>query len=193
MTGATRSAKPPKTERGVFRSSELGERTAALGLPPCGGRRPRSNEAGTIPRTANRETGVVCASRGLRLFSRRLGLNEDAARTLRAGRENRSPVHRGRGGTMTVARVDDGRGAVGCLRRGVSTLRDISRYVAFAKAGSAALWGAGGTWRCVATRVNHAGPSEARMGGRGGDRGKHPHKMKSAKAGVAALRGEGDK
>ena len=64
MTGATRSAKPPKTERGVFRSSELGERTAALGLPPCGGRRPRSNEAGTIPRTANRVSGVVCASRG---------------------------------------------------------------------------------------------------------------------------------
>ena len=30
MTGATRSAKPPKTERGVFRSSELGERTAPL-------------------------------------------------------------------------------------------------------------------------------------------------------------------
>ena len=32
-----------------------------------GGRRPRSNEAGTIPRTANRVSGVVCASRGLRL------------------------------------------------------------------------------------------------------------------------------
>ena len=40
--GATQAAKPPKTERGVFRSSELGERTAALGLPPCGGRRPLS-------------------------------------------------------------------------------------------------------------------------------------------------------
>ena len=63
-------------------------------------------EFGTTPRTINRP-------RGLRLFSRRLGLNEDAARTLRAGRENRSPVHWGRGGTMTVARVDDGRGAFG--------------------------------------------------------------------------------
>ena len=51
-------------------------------------------------------------------------------------------------------------------------------------------WGAGGTWRCVATRVNRAGPSEARMGGRGGDRGKHPHKMKSAKAWIAAKRGD---
>ena len=28
---------------------------------------PLSFEAGTVPRTANRETGVVCASRGLRL------------------------------------------------------------------------------------------------------------------------------
>ena len=71
-----------------------------------GGRRPLSNEVGATSRTTNRP-------RGLRLFSRRLGLNEDAAGTLRAGRENRSPVRWGRVGTLTVARVDDGRGAVG--------------------------------------------------------------------------------
>ena len=71
-----------------------------------GGRRPRSNEVGTTSRTTNRP-------RGLRLFSRRLGLNEDAAGTLRAGRENPTPVLWGRVGMLTVARVDDGRGAVG--------------------------------------------------------------------------------
>ena len=98
MTGTTRAAEPPP-----------------------------SFDAWTIPRTDNRVSGVVCASRGLRLFSRRLGLNEDAAGALRAGRENRSPVHRGRVGTMIVARVDDGRGAGGCLRRGsFKTLRELS-------------------------------------------------------------------
>ena len=98
-SGAARSAKPPKTERGgsvpnefapnlprsVYRAVPCGHFASLVrstfGLrdfPPnrrvaahlrriCGGRRPRSNEAGTIPRTANRETGVVCASRGLRL------------------------------------------------------------------------------------------------------------------------------
>ena len=143
---------------------------------------PTAFSAGTAPRAAYAS---------LRLFSRRVGLNEDAAGTLRAGRENRSPVHLGRVGTLTVARVDDGRGAVGVVGAAVSILRDISRYVAFAKAGSAAKRGAGGTWRCVATRVNRAGPSEARMRTRRcRDRGKHPHKMKSAKAWIAAKRGD---
>ena len=50
--------------------------------------------------------------------------------------------------------------------------------------------GLGGLGVAFATRVNRAGPSEARMGGRGGDRGKHPHKMKSAKAWIAAKRGD---
>ena len=127
MTGATRAAKPPKTERGTFRLSKLAEklprsvyRLAAGVAPypmscaaPCGhfaslvrstfglrgspplrfgasalrceaGRKPREGggrfcEVGTTPRTANRETGVVCASRWLRLFPRQ----RDAARALR--------------------------------------------------------------------------------------------------------------
>ena len=61
---------------------------------------PLSNEVGTTPRTTHRNTGGSCASRGLRLFSRQLGLYEDAAGTICAGRENRSPVHLGRVGTL---------------------------------------------------------------------------------------------
>ena len=84
---------------------------------------------------------------------------------------------------MTVARVDDGRGAVGCLRRGVSTLRDISRYVAFAKAGSAAVWGA---WGDLALRCNAGKPCGPKRSADGRarrcrDRGKHPHKTKARK------------
>ena len=74
-----------------FRVKRVCSESAALGFPPCGGRRPRSIERGTTPRTIYRRIGAYLASRGLRLFSRRLGLNEDAAGTLRAGRENRSP------------------------------------------------------------------------------------------------------
>ena len=79
---------------------------------------PLSNEVGTTPRTTHRNTGVCLASRGLRLFSRQRGLNEDVAGTLRAGRENRSPVHWG-------ARSDDDSRSCGrrarrgrCLGRG---------------------------------------------------------------------------
>ena len=144
MTGATRSAKPPKTERGVFRSSELGERTAALGLPPCGGRRPLSIglprvavRGGRLPALAEdrfelwlgqpraRSTAcpawsaprAACAFR-LRLFS--------------PDGENRSP----RWGRLRDTTTDDNGtrgGAVGCC----SAWR-------FAKAGSAAKRGAGG-------------------------------------------------
>ena len=78
--------------------TRLAEKTAALGFPPPAGVAPLSNEVGTTPRTIHRNTGGSCASRGLRLFSRRLGLNEDAAGTLRAGRENRSPVIGGASG-----------------------------------------------------------------------------------------------
>ena len=87
---------------------------------------PRSNEVGTTSRTTNRP-------RGLRLFSRQLGLNEDATGTIRAGRENRSPPRLAAPSGSPSARgifplgarrdtsgtsVDDGRGAVGCLWRG---------------------------------------------------------------------------
>ena len=82
-----------------------------------GGRRPRSGEVWTLPRTANRETGVVCASRGLRFASAILAAT--GTQRGRCGDTSRGPresVARplGRVGTMTVARVDDGRGAVGC-------------------------------------------------------------------------------
>ena len=89
-----------------FGAKRVCPESAAFAFPPLAGVAPLSIEVGTISRTTNRP-------RGLRLFSRRLGLNEDAAGTLRAGRENRSPVRSGRVGTLTVARVDDGRGAVG--------------------------------------------------------------------------------
>ena len=39
-SGATRAAKPPKTERGAFPTKRACRESAALGLPPCGGRRP---------------------------------------------------------------------------------------------------------------------------------------------------------
>ena len=96
--GARRGASPAKV---VVVSVRLGQHRA----------RPTGESARVSPRAAYAS---------LRLFSRQLGLNGDAAGTLCASRENRSPVHWGRGGTMTVARVDDGRGAVGCLWRGGS-------------------------------------------------------------------------
>ena len=90
----------PKPSAALSRPSELAEKVPrsvyrlAAGVAPyplvcpalrCeAGRKPREGgdrfcEVGTTPRTANRETGVVCASRWLRLFPRQ----RDAARTLR--------------------------------------------------------------------------------------------------------------
>ena len=83
-----------------FGAKRVCPESAALGFPPSAGVAPLSNEVGTIPRTTHRNTGGSCASRGLRLFSRQLGLYEDAAGTICAGRENRSPVHWGRVGTL---------------------------------------------------------------------------------------------
>ena len=101
-----------------FGAKRVCPESAALGFPPSAGVAPLSNEVGTIPRTTHRNTGGSCASRGLRLFSRQRGLNEDAAGTIRAGRENRSPVHWG-------ARSDDDSRSCGrrarrgrCLGRG---------------------------------------------------------------------------
>ena len=118
-TGATRAACAAQNRARRFSCpTMLAEKTAALGFPPPAGVAPLSNEVGTIPRTTHRNTGGSCASRGLRLFSRQRGLNEDAAGTIRAGRENRSPVHWG-------ARSDDDSRSCGrrarrgrCLGRG---------------------------------------------------------------------------
>ena len=74
--GATRAAKPPKTERGGFRSSGLAEK-----LPRSVSRlrralRPYSMK-GTMPRTINRRHRRIipprAASATLRLFSRQVG------------------------------------------------------------------------------------------------------------------------
>ena len=67
MTGAARSAKPPKTERGGSVPNEFAPNLPRSVFRLAAGVAPESNEAGTIPRTANRVSGVVCASRGLRL------------------------------------------------------------------------------------------------------------------------------
>ena len=59
-TGATRAAKPPKTERGAFPTKRACRESAALGFPPCGGRRPPIGtlplrcEAGRKPRVSGR-------------------------------------------------------------------------------------------------------------------------------------------
>ena len=138
--------------------------------------------------------------------------------TSRRARESISRPEQARVGHHQGHFRDGASGAVGVVGAAVSILRDISRYVAFAKAGSAAKRGAGGTWRCVATRVNRAGPSEARMR-RGGaatgvntpikrgresglrgktrstkanrrDRDKHPHRARIANPSSAAKRGK---
>ena len=178
-TGATRSAKPPKTERGGSVPNEF-----APNLPRSVFRLRRASPPyplrGTTPRTINRVSGGCCASRGLRLrlrlFSRQPGHNEDAARTLHAGRENRSPP------MGTSSGHDHGRQRDAGRRGGLSSaallvwsaalhpasaalsqtqrarhFRKPSDRGTFANPATAALWGAlGGTWRCVATRGKHS-------------------------------------
>ena len=100
-----------------FGAKRVCPESAAFGFPPPAGVAPdpaKSGHCRAQPTAKPAWSAPRAAYASLRLFSRRLGLNEDAAGTLRAGRENRSPVRWGRVGTMTVARVDDGRGAVGC-------------------------------------------------------------------------------
>ena len=169
MTGATRAAKPPKSERGGSVPNEFVPNLPrplyrlAAGVAPhplmLGQFRARSTAcpAWSAPRAAY--------AYRLRLFS--------------PDGENRSP----RWGRLRDTTTDDNGtrgGAVGCC----SAWR-------FAKAGSAALWGAGGTWRCVCNAGKPCGPKRSADGrARRGDRDKHPHKMWSAKAGVAAKRGD---
>ena len=123
MTGATRSACAAQNRARRFGAKRVCPESAALDFPPPAGVAPypmREGQHRARPTGESARVSPRAAYASLRLFSRQLGLNGDAAGTLCAGRENRSPVHWGRGGTMTVARVDDGRGAVGCLWRGGS-------------------------------------------------------------------------
>ena len=57
----------PKPSAAFFVQASLAKELPRSVYRLAAGVAPESNEAGTIPRTANRETGVVCASRGLRL------------------------------------------------------------------------------------------------------------------------------
>ena len=152
MTGATRAAKPPKTERGAFPTKRACRESAALGFPPPAGVAPDPMRRGQF---RAQPTACPAWSAPRAAYAYRLRLFSPDG-------ENRSP----RWGRLRDTTTDDNRtrgDAVGCCWR-------VARH--FAKAGSAAKprtqrprqnGGAGGTWRCVATRVNRAGPSEARM------------------------------
>ena len=169
-SGATRAAKPPKTERGAFPTKRACRESAALGLPPCGGRRPSPLRRGQF-RAQPTAKPAWSAPRAAYAYRLRLFSSDG---------ENRSP----RWGRLRDTTTDDNGtrgGAVGVV------------CAAVRKSGLRGTWGAlGGLGVAFATRVNRAGPSEARMGGRGGDRGKHPHKMKSTKAWIAAKRSKAE-
>ena len=128
-SGATRAAKPPKTERGAFRLSKLAEK-----LHPCqsiasrlaiargifarfsafGGRRPLHNERRTLRARSTGDLPRNSARAGF-AYSRANGKTGGAVTgTANAGRENRSPrwwghrqekiphVLRGRGAARSV-------------------------------------------------------------------------------------------
>ena len=172
--GATQAAKPPKTERGVSPVQRGWPRKLPRSVFRLWRASPLSFDAWTVPRTANRETGVVCASRGLRaapcghfaalpLVRSTFGLrgfppNRRFAPHLRRifgfgySRLTARIVPRDGDACGTRPRTTTGRGAARSVVVGaaVSILRDISRYVAFAKAGSAAKRGA---WGDLALRL----------------------------------------
>ena len=146
-SGATRSAKPPKTERGGSVPNEFAPnlprsvfrlRRASpppLGHCPCGARRGACpalaedrfelwlGQHRAQPTAFSAVTAPRAAYASLRLFSRRLGLNEDAAGTLCTGRENRSPVHLGRVGTFQA------RGWTTGAARSVLLARRVDRVI----------------------------------------------------------------
>ena len=219
MTGATRSAKPPKTERGTFRLSKLAEKLprsvyravpcghfaslvrSTFGLrdfPPnrrvaahlrriCGGRRPRSNEAGTIPRTANRVSGVVCASRGLRaapcghFAALPLVRSTFGLRGFPPNRRFAPHLRRifGFGYSRLTARIVPRDGDACGTRPRTTTERGAARSVVAARGAAlcesrlrgktanpatAAKRGAWGTWRCVCNAGKPCGPKRSADG-----------------------------
>ena len=99
-TGATRAACAAQNRARQFRVKRVCSEVAALGFPPLAGVAPDPLREGQHRARSTGDTGACLASRGLRLFSRQLGLYEDAAGAICAGRENRSPVHWGRVGTL---------------------------------------------------------------------------------------------
>ena len=169
--GALRAVHIPKTERGAFPTKRACRESAALGFPPPAGvapsigtlplrgeagRKPREGggrfcEVGTTPRTTNRPRGRrlsaslfsrLCWSLRGRLMDDPRRARESYARPRIARRDN------------AKTSMDGGRGAVGVVAR---QFQDTSRSVLIDKPKHrGSFWGAGGTWRCVATRVKHS-------------------------------------
>ena len=114
---------PPKTERGNSESNKFAPKLPRSVFRLAAGVAPDPLREGQYRARSTGDTGACLASRGLRLFSRQLGLYEDAAGTLRAGRENRSPVPWGRVGTLQA------RGGTTGAARSVFGARRVDRVI----------------------------------------------------------------
>ena len=149
-----------------FSTKQACRKTAALGFPPPAGVAPYPMREGQHRARPTGEPARVSPRAGFAYSLAKGTLQGRCGNTSRRARESFSRPEKARVGRCQLSCVDGASGAVGCCGAAVS--RHFAKCLDRQTQAPRHFGGLGGTWRCVATRVNRAGPSEARMGGRGG-------------------------